>query len=160
MEAKIVKKIVIETRDVPDRQPYYREAVREQVQAYTQAMKDGEFPDMPVTMNEITYERMDLMNPETKLREHFYVNVNERRLWEQLVAVSDGFINSKIADGVRVEREHFWDYDVPKIQRNSWEKGVRGAASRFKALPWYKRLFFSNGLITKPNERTAITNKQ
>ncbi len=153
MEAKIVKKIVIETRDIPDRAPYYREAVREQMMAYREALKDGEYPNLPVTMNEITYERMDLMNPETKLREHFYVNVNERRLWEQLVAVSDGFINNKIEEGVQRFRDQFLTWDLPKIERKHYERGIHAGANRFKALPWYKRLFFSSMYLTKSNAR-------
>jgi hypothetical protein len=143
MEAKIVKKIVIETRDVPDRTPYYREAVYDQAAAYVQTIKDGQYPDMQTTFHDITYERMNLVNPETKLVEHFYVNVNERKLWEQLVAVSDGFINSAIERGIQKFRDDFFNYDIPKIEERNWKRGVYDTGKRFMAIPWYKRLFYN-----------------
>ncbi len=156
MEAKIVKKIVIDTVDVPDRQPYYREAVREQMMAYNQAWKDGEFSSMPVTMQEITYERMSLMNPETKLRENFFVNVNERKLWEQLVAVSDGFINRKIEEGVQKFRETFLMWDLPKLEESAYKRGIIAAGARFKALPWYKRLFYKTLYTDKLKRKSSV----
>jgi len=142
MEANIIKEIKIEKRDLPTRSPVYREAIMMGVNVF--ALKDGEMPpEFSTTYREKVYERMSIINPETAERKEYYVNVDERKLWNEITKVSDGFINSKIADGVRHEREYFFDYEVPKFKKSAWNKGVQAAAETFAALPWYKRLFYS-----------------
>jgi len=142
MKAKIIKKIVIQDIDLPDGTPIYREAVRYQLQALYVGIKDGEMPDIPATFNEKIYERLRLVNPETKLVENFYVEVNEHGLWDKLVAVSDGFINYKIRQGIRSFEEDFLHEEIPKIERRSFDSGVMVARSQFRDTPWYKRLFY------------------
>lgn len=88
-----------------------------------------------------TYEPMRIINSETKEVKIFYVNVDERGLWTELVNVSDGFINSKIQEGIEAFRSRFFTYDVPKIQEDWFFRGVKQEYARIKLVPWYRRLF-------------------
>ncbi len=106
------------------------------------AFKEGELPpEIVVTERIKTYELMPIVNPETRERVDYYVNVDDRHLWNELVAVSDGFINSKIQQGIRKFQEEFMYNELPRIRKEGWNEGARAGIDRFKALPWYCRLF-------------------
>lgn len=134
MKALIVKKIDIETRELPEDKPYYYEAVRPDISVM---IKQGENTPVDLNCTQIAYERMRLINPETNESSNYFVNVDDRKLWNELVSVSDGFINSKIEQGVQRFRDQFITWDLPKIEQRQYKKGW----SDFKKLPWYKRLF-------------------
>lgn len=139
MKAVIVKEIKTEVRELEDRKPYFREAIMPELGAY---MTLGEFPTMDITMTEITYERMRLMNPETREETNYFVKLDDRKLFGELIKVSDGFINSKIEKGIQRFKDDWLIHDLPEVERRNWEKGVKDARLRFKALPWYHRLFY------------------
>ena len=136
--ATIIKKIEKEEREIERRAPIWREAIP--MQMHITALKEGELPDeYHQTYREKLYERMTLFNPETREQKDYYVNVDDRHLWNDLVRVSDGFINSQISKGINDFRENFLDTEVPRMESRGYYKAV----AAIKKLPWYKRLFNS-----------------
>lgn len=101
------------------------------------SLKEGEMPDSySVTTREKIYEAMRIINPETKETKTYYVNVDERKLWNELIAVSDGFINEKIAEGVEKFRDRFLTFEIPDIQKAAYKRGVESV----RELPWWKKM--------------------
>ncbi len=140
MKAIIIKRIETEVKELPDRKPYYREAVYSPLNIMATV---GEYATTQVSAEEINYERMRLVNPETREESNYFVKLDDRKLWNDIVAVSDGFINSKIERGIQDFKDEFLKYEIPQIEQSAWKRGVKDCGNRFKALPWYKRLFYS-----------------
>ena len=135
MKSIIVKKIETELRDLRDGTPYYREAILGGVSVVP--VKDGEFPpEFSMTAREKTYERISLINQETKERKEYFVNVDDRHLWNDLIRVSDGFINQKIGEGIQRFRDEFLDFELPVIRESEFMNGRKST----KKLPFWKRL--------------------
>jgi hypothetical protein len=133
MKAIIVKEIKTETKDISS--PIYREAIM--MSGYLEA-KDGELPlEQMVMHREKIYEHMRVWNDEKKDFTYYYVNVDHRGLWNDLVKVSDGFINQKIDERVEEWKERI----IPRIQEDFYTKGFDSAIRKMKQRPWYERLF-------------------
>lgn len=136
MKALIVKKIVIETKDIDSSNgPIYTEAIPSML---TMMAKDNELPTK--TSQTVQYKRYELSrihNPETKETKNYFVNTDDHKLWNELIKVSEGFINSRIDEGITKFKEMFFDYDLPEIRDREYNRGISYA----KSLPFYKRLF-------------------
>lgn len=136
MKALIVKKIEIETRELSTSMPYYREAIHMGMSVVS--LKEGEMPsEYSVTTREKVYERMQIHNPDTKEIKNYFVNIDDRHLWNEIIHVSDGFINQKINVAVRKFKKDFIMYALPKEKERTYHATV----VMIKSIPWYKRLF-------------------
>lgn len=138
MKAIIIKNIETELKDI-ENSNYYREAIP--VQSSVVLFKDGEYPPTSFQdYREKTYQRTSLINPETNERKEYFVNVDDRSLWNEIVKVSDGFINSAIDKGIQRFRDQFLDYELPDIEETWFNKGKKAEKKRIKKVSWYKRL--------------------
>jgi hypothetical protein len=92
MKAIIVKKIETEIRDIPDGMDYFRKPIKAVISVIP--LKVGEFPpEYTETYREIVYERMSLINTDSRERKEYFVRTDDRGLWNEIMRVSDGFIN-------------------------------------------------------------------
>lgn len=150
MKAIIVKKIETEIRDVPNNSPVYREAVP--VGVSITAINEGEVPpESYISQKEVTYTRSSIVNPETYERKEYFVKTDEQGMWDELLKVSDSFINSKIEKGIREFRDTFLRFDLPQIEESRYKSGFRDGYNSVKKLPLWRRILnlYPNNLTTK-----------
>lgn len=129
MKATIIRKIEKEIKDFSIYHPYYYE------NEYLDLMKTarvGEPPTSTAEFKQYVYEGVHIFNPETKLRELYYVKTDDKKLFEDLMIVSQIFIDKQI----NKERERF--YEDLMASKESTQKSTTNS---IKNLPWWKRLF-------------------
>jgi len=132
MKAIIIRKIETEIQDIEDRD-FYRETITKPLSVIVSDMSElgtANFTDQ-------IYRRMDIINPENNVRKHYFVPVNDCELWEELISVSEGFINSRIERGIQKFKDGFYIWDIPKIEQDAGYRAIQ----QVKELSWWRRLF-------------------
>lgn len=117
--------------DLPRETPYYREVKRPGMRSI--AFDVGQEPRTYDVTHETTDYRIEvIIDPEKKERRYYAVRVDERGLWNDLLKLSDGFVNQKITNAV-----------VEAVRREYQERGEvrRAALEGVRSLSWWKRLF-------------------
>lgn len=127
-----VKKVDIKTEllDVPENQPYLKVAIRPQITAF---LKEGEYIPDQVSFKEKTYLFRKVKNQITKDIDIYAVEVNEDKLFTDLVEITQGFVEEEVERALDKERKYCAFELLPKTK---WEE-----RQRIKKLSWYKRLF-------------------
>lgn len=119
-----------EILDVRPGVPYLKFAIRDQM---NMIMKEGSVAPSVMTLKEKIYFIRQVYNPETGLKEAYAVEESDDKMFRDLIAVSNGYIEERISKGIQDFREHFLVYDIPRIEA--------GIYAGIKKLSWWKRLF-------------------
>lgn len=129
MKAIIVKNIETEVREVPGHEVYRAAQFTDPWGIAT----EGSSPhSINVTATEEVFTRMRLYDPEKTEERNYYVKLDDRELWNDLVEVSSGFVQSKIDRAIKtwtIERLPKFEFEAKRRERK-----------RISELPWWKRL--------------------
>lgn len=130
----MVTKITIlkEEIDLPRGMDRWTELDREPLMAIPPNF-DGAFTPPGINVKARTYELCRIRNHVSEPVREYLVNVTERRLFEDLISVSDQFISSRVDEEVKKVRE----IEIPSAI-HATEKGM---IRYIKMLSWWKRLF-------------------
>lgn len=107
---------------------------------WDEAMKDPSLNYELVEQYKETYKIMPVRHPEEPEPRKYAVKVDELDLFQDLIHVSEGFINSKVYQAKEEVRRNYDEVFIPLSRREGYGK----ATTDFKKLPWYKRLFFKS----------------
>lgn len=138
MEAIIID-IKKELRNIPDNRDVW--SVVERPGLTSMVMDVGTTPDYMVTSSRIDYLRMRIKHPEKEELLNYFVRADDRGLFNDLIAVSNGFMEEKLTKefekGLVIGRTDLWS----EVQTEIVPTALKKQRNKIKSLSWYDRLF-------------------